>query len=113
MNGSLREALEENGYDPDLASPEQPNQKSDVTRGVDLAMNAVSAAKAVGKHPLEAATVISESLGEYDAFESVDAVGPFVNMRFDYQNVAPTVLHEVATYGGHYGHFRGDEPKLS
>jgi hypothetical protein len=38
MNGSLREALEENGYDPDLASPEQPNQKSDVTRGVDLAM---------------------------------------------------------------------------
>jgi arginyl-tRNA synthetase len=100
------------GYDIDLVTINPPARKNDATKGVDLAFNTIRIANDVGESGNVAASNLATLLGDNPIISSAEATGPFVNLGLNFQEAAPRILSEVATFGDKYGHFRDGDPKL-
>lgn len=100
------------GYDDSLVSIGSPTKRNDLTKNVDFAFNVAAAAKDAGKNPLEVAQEIVAKLSEDELVEEAYAVGPFVNIEFNFGTFASQVFTEVVEHGEHYGHFRDGTPEL-
>ncbi|MGY3750012.1 arginine--tRNA ligase [Vagococcus acidifermentans] len=68
----------------------------------DLAFPAFSLAKALRKSPQLIAQEIAADIAK-DSFETVEAVGPYVNFFLNKRNVSTQTLHDILTQQEHFG----------
>ncbi len=112
LDQSILDSIGAIGYDTELAVIAPPTQNSDITKNVDLALNAVKIAKQAQQNPLEVASRIATNLTKQTGIEQAVSAGPFVNASIDYSVAGPEILAEVAKFKHRYGYFRDGEPQL-
>ena len=106
----LRAAVDA-GYDPDLLELDLPTDKKMIAAGVDWSVNAVEAARARGQNPKEAAEELATLFAKQDVVTETAAMGPFVNLKLNYERFAPDALKQVRELGPTYGSFRDGNPE--
>lgn len=114
IRNQIEQSIADEGYDVSSVSLGRPTNKNAITSGVDLAINvAPLSTGSDGPRPPEIANNLATKISEdNELVEDGSTIGPFVNIKLDYQRVAPMVLGEVSRLGEHYGHFRNGKPKV-
>lgn len=70
----------------------------------DLAFPCFQAAKESGKNPAEMATMIAQEFAKTELIKAAEAMGPYVNFRFNEKFFAKSVIDDVQQEGTAYGH---------
>lgn len=111
LQSTIAAAIEIAGYSTEGLVIAPPNLKGEVTTSIDLAFNLAGVAKRAGEPLPDVVAKVVQELSS-SLIKRVETIGPFVNVEFDYQTVAPNVLRQVETMGSQYGHFRDGDPEL-
>lgn len=112
LNVLIANQIRSAGFDPELTSIAPPTLKADTTSNVDIAFNVAGMARATGQSPIEVAQSLAANLSQLDMVQSVETVGPFVNIQLEPRSVAHSVIGQIEIMGEEYGHFRDEDPQL-